>query len=282
MIVRPIAQRWTPRSLTNLRLWLNADDRSAFLDASNNEITNGAYVKNWKCSFFDYDFNDNSIPSKQPIWNSTGFGTKSKPYVQFDGATDILRCIDTNLLSALSADSQGSIICIFSNSNNSASSTDGMIIASVDEGTNLHHGVFVYSQGISQVFFGSFQNKQSNITSRIRQSSGVTNGSNDEVCFLATSNNTTYTLRTQTTISGVPTIYDLKTFQSGTDDGDWFDNVLNRDNVTLGGYKGTIEGYGYVRIAEIIITGTDLNGTTELDYLDKYILSKYGLLIQRN
>ena len=283
MIVRPIAQRWSPRLLPKLRLWLNADDRSAFLDGSSNPITNGASVEKWYCSQFGYDFNAQSTVSKRPIWNSTGMGTKSKPYVQFDGVTDILRCIDTNLLDALNLDTVGTVIMICTNSNLPSDNINAYIFYSGDSAGGSNNLGF-RSTPSSSVLFNSITNNQSGVNNQIRQSQGVTSptANNDEVYYICSSDGTQYFLRTLTNISGVDAIYTGKHIPIvGTDDGDWYGDIPNRDNITVGGYiVNSILNNSYCQVSEIIVTGEDIySDATTLSYLDRYIKSKYGNLV---
>lgn len=283
MIIRPIAQRWSPRLLPKLRLWLNADDRSAFLDGSSNPITNGASIEKWYCSQFGYDFNAQSTVSKRPVWNSTGMGTKSKPYVQFDGVTDLLKCIDVNLISETAADTLGTIIIIGANSIGSGVGSDTAAsiyyFNSADDTSNNNIGV--RSRRVSQIYYNGITNNQSGNQNQVRQSQGVTSGANDEVYYLSGSDGTQYLLRTITNIGGVDQLYNSKITELNNDDGDWFDMISGRDNFCIGGFSvNGVNGYSYCRIAEIIVTGEDIySDATTLSYLDRYIKSKYGNLV---
>lgn len=275
--VANLGEKWTPRRLTNLRLWLDASDASSFRDASNGEISDGENVSKWFCSQFGYEFNDQSTSSKQPVWNLSGFGDKSKPYVQFDGTTDILKCTDTNLLTALNGDSYGTIIVVGSNSNDSSTNTLSYFINSGDSAGGSNN-IGLRSRVISQSNYNGITNNQSGVNNQVRQTQGVTGGANDEVYYILGSDGSAYKLRTITNFLGADQNWSGKTTETGTDDGDWFADIANRDNVCVGGYivNGTTDP-DKCRIAEIIITGEDiLADATTLDYLDRYLKRKYG------
>lgn len=270
-MIKPILNRWTPRSLTNLRLWLNADDRSAFLDGSGNPITNGANVEHWYCSQFNYDFNAQSTVSKRPIWNSTGFGTKSKPYVEFDGTSDILRCINTSLLSSLSGDSVGTIIIVGANMNAAYSPSISHYVSSYTEASPTN-GLNLGSRAVSSTFRAGTTPWTAGSNRDIYSGQYPVNLSK-EVIYLMTSNGSAYDFRVL--YQDVSSI----TVNVGPNDGNWFADITPTSNVCISSAKTTSEFYYKLRVAEVIITGTNIvDGSNEQIYLEQYIRQKYGTL----
>lgn len=269
--VANLGEKWTPRRLTNLRLWLDASNMSALLDGSSNPITDGATVDHWYCSQFGYDFNAQSTVSKRPVWNSSGFGGKSKPYIQFDGASDILRCIDSNLLASLSGDSQGSIIVIGANSNTTIISISHYV-SSFTEALPIN-GLNLGSRGSSNTYKVGITPWTAGSNRDIYTTQYTVPTNNREVCYFVTSNGSVYDFRAK--YSDVSTIV----VNVGPNDGNWFADITGRDNVCVGGAKTDVETYYWLRVAEVIITGTNIvDGSNEQKYLEQYIHQKYGTL----
>jgi len=72
-----------PSDILGMKVWLAADDQTSFNAGSINDLDK---VTDWKRQVgSEVDFNQ-TTGVNQPVWNSDGFGTNNKPYVNFNGS----------------------------------------------------------------------------------------------------------------------------------------------------------------------------------------------------
>jgi len=87
------ASFFDPKSIAGLNLWLDATDLSTITKDGSD------YVSKWiDKSVNAYNF-DQDTASSQPQYIGSGFGTESKPYIDFDGVNDKFGNPDTIFIS---------------------------------------------------------------------------------------------------------------------------------------------------------------------------------------
>lgn len=268
----------TADQLTSLTAWwsLNersgnrADEHGGYTLTDNNTVTYGLgkvqepiepdeYVWSWVDKSSNAFVFSQDTAASQPQWKDSGFGTNSMPYISFDGTDDYLNYIVANVFSG---DNSGTLFVVATTPNITSSSRLSFL-SSADTASNVRY----ISLAESSIERGTII-QSNNAYNEIRSVTNQT-ANNNPMLFMFQSTGTEYKFRTNKIAQAT-----LITF--GDNDGDWFADTDNRDNLVIGAMiRNTISNYGLYNICEMAYYSSVLNGTN-IRKMEKYFSDKYG------
>jgi hypothetical protein len=254
---------WTPKKIESLRLWLRADI-GIFVDDTGTiaAVSDGDMVGLWKDqSGNGYDVSQGT-DDKKPLLKLTTNGINNKPVLLFDGSNDILIRTVANWLSS---DSSG---CAFIVINLTSPLQDYQYLLCTADQADVVCYVFFSPYVDSSHIHTEIGQRNNDTATFVDGNKTILAGSTYVIKF--GSNGIAYNQR----CNGEDLIVSAR---AGNDNGDWFADSANRDNLTVGGMKRTSEQY-FVKgkIAEILVYGVNLSGAN-LARVENYLRSRYGV-----
>jgi len=232
-------------------LWLRADDLAG---------ADGDAITTWTSREGNAYAFTQTTAEKKPLLKLTTNGIGGQPCVRFDGSNDILVCATT-----ISTSLVGTLIIVY---RLSASPSDNQtLLCTSDEDSIIR---------LLQIG-GYYSSTYKNI--KIYQDDPVTAAdtlAGDTVLvaataylFVLTGNGSAYTAR----VNGAA---QTLTAVTGTNSGEWFGTIDNRDNVTIGGVKYTSEvAFTKGDIAEVILYNAVLTAP-QIVQVEAYLANRYG------
>ena len=251
LLLKAKGKPFSPANIAGLRLWLKAD-ADVYSDAAGTipAVYDGDVVGCWKDqSGNGYDVSQ-ATTSKKPLLRIGADGINGRPTVSFDSSDDLLV---RNVADFLSTDQSGSIFFAI---NSMTIKAYRAVFASNDEATATYTFNLdpYFDSGHARFDFNY------NATHLIQ---GTTVWSNNTVyIFSIQSDSTEFFLR----LNGAD-----EAISAGTNNGNWFGDLANRDNFTVGGYKHTSELGIMAKISELLIYNsclTDIDLTNVENYLN--------------
>lgn len=238
-----------PTNISGLRLWLSADDL---------EGADGDMIAAWNDKTSNGNNFTQTTDEKKPLLKKDNYGINGHNSIRFDGTDDIM--VASNFSSA----TQGSIFIV--GKLNGALQNTQTILGTCDEETAASY-YWNY-----RPFFTDFSAQ----VCYVRTSSGP----NIQGGFMQTfnmpsiwhiaSNGSAYVMRHNGRVETL-------TVAGGTNNGDWFGDIPNRDNFTLGGAKWNAEAAFFKGdVAEVIIYDTSLSAA-DVARVERYLANKYAI-----
>jgi len=197
------------------------------------------------------------IASKQPKY-LTG-SINGLPVVSFDGVDDFLERVIASTV--FDNRTSGTIMAVFQYTAGS-----NFFFSSADEvtfNTNffaLRHGVFTVDNIFSQ-------QKNNDAQDLVRGSTDISTFTNIQAAWMSTGSSYRYRVNRNE---------ETKTVFLGSDNGDWFADTDNRENLILGALVTSTVTPGKADMAEFIIFGRELD-TQDLNDMENYFDAKYNL-----
>ena len=254
----------SPSQITGLNFWLKAD-AGIYQDSAGTTpaVADGDVVGLWQ------DFSGNGYhvsqdtAGKKPLLKLTVNGINGKPTILYDGVDDILVRTVANWRSS---DNAGSIFIVYK----SMGWTDYRpILASTDAASNNYYAnTFIpYRAAAEPWVYTSF--KEAGTTNAVR----ISDVSMLNVPYLGIvrSNGSAWTIR----INGADKAL---TMIAGSNNGWWFNDVTERDNLIVGGSINNVGEYPApkIKISEVLVYNRNITGT-ELTIIENYINRRYNI-----
>ena len=252
-----VAAPWTPASLTGIAGWLRADDLNAQADAS--------AVSSWVDRTAAADFAQ-ATGTKQPKFYKTTSARLigGQPTVSFDGG-DLLRFAGT-----IGTPTSGHVFIVCQINTLPAGGGVAVVLSSSDEVTTTRLSEVELSNPVTDTLLAFLQ--RNNDTGDLLRGDTVLTAGTDYVLEVSS----TGTLTSQRVNNVVQTI----TVATGVNNGDWFGDTSDRDNVVLGCRKNTAEAAFFVGdIAEVILVNNANLTAGERTNLNSYLNSRYGFTL---
>lgn len=248
--------KWTPARLSGLKVWMDASNASAITKDGSDFVS--SWVSNKTPGTYAFT---QGTGANQPKWYSSGFGTNSKPYIDFDGTNDSLYISGQGLLE----DNEGTLFFAATSSDVTRANNFG-IFCSTDAASNIKwfSGAILSSAGAG--YCAVSWNTGTGSSSAYGNT--TTQGSNNTpMLTMVKSNGSSYTINVNAVSQTV----------GGTNTGIWFSDITLRDNLIIGAaFKSISNIFFKGRIAEIIYSSSQLT-STEIDYCERYLNRKYGI-----
>lgn len=256
---------FTPADIANLRLWLKADADVYQDEAGTTPATaDGHAIGLWKDqSGNSYDVSQATADNK-PLLKLAANGINSKPAILFDGSNDILARTEANWLSG---DNVGSVFVVYQMV---VVGTYRYILASFDEATAALYGL---------AFYPAMTAGLPNVAEYQANNDTADRNYGNTAIIAGTTYLTAYQSDGADYIFRVNGVNQSLTANSGSNTGDWFADTPERDNLSVGAGKHTsVAGAANIKIAEIIVYGSQLTGT-DLSNIEGYLARKYGVTL---
>lgn len=241
---------FSPKNIVGLTLWLNADDLAG---------ADGDAVAAWA----DQSGNGNNFTqgagAKQPLLKKALNGINNHNVVRFDGADDLM------VAANFSSTTQGTIFAVVRL--NGTLKDQQVILGSADEATPATNffSIYAYVADYTVPYMGIYNTAGGNYLQASHQQTV-----NLPSIMMTKSTGAVYSQRS----NGRDEVLQVNT---GLNDGDWFGDVVDRDNITIGALKWNAE-VQWLRgdIAELIIYDTGL-GASDITTVENYLAAKYSI-----
>jgi len=219
-----------------------------------NPIADAEKVDRWISNESNAYVFDQPTYTKQPVYHASGFGTNSKPYIEFDGST-----ILQHLTALFTSDEQGTLFIVAKSTNITANQNT---LSSADSAVNTE-----YINHKLRLVTGSVYWSNNYYTTMSVY--GNTNVGGSEMIGVSSSNGSAVALRA----NGVAqTLSDW----AGSNGGQWWADIVGADNMAIGGTLKSVIVYSEIDIAEIRYFNTDLT-TAEKEAIELELNTKYGV-----
>lgn len=242
---------FSPSQVPGLALWLVADDIAG---------ADGDAVGTWTSRDAGAYAFAQADPTKRPLLKTAANGINGHNTVLFDGSNDLL-INATGFLTGASG-------TIFVVSRMTAALQDfEAVLSSFDEATAATYGIGFYPYRRATQPRMSVWQKNNDTSDDIRGNSAISAGV--VYCDVWTSSGTAYTMRKN---GAAQTL----TVTGGANNGDWFGDTPNRDNVVIGGARWNAEGHPFKgAIAEILVYTPNLSDA-DVSRVEAYLATRYG------
>lgn len=215
----------------------NVPDMAGVWVADDLALADGAAVSSWVDRVQSANLAQ-ATGTKQPLYRATS-ALASQPAVDFDGVNDLLR-----YAGELTHRDGGHIFVVC----RLDVSTGGITVATADETSGGHH---LY-QGFNSGGTGRIEVAAPDSATNWLQSADSAVTTATDYLIELNSNGTVWEVR----VNGV--VKSLSTILHGSNKGLWFDDIANRDNVTVGALKTNTEvGFLNGLIATVLIVNRD-------------------------
>jgi predicted nucleic-acid-binding Zn-ribbon protein len=244
----PVAS-FSPPDIPGLATWVLADDLAG---------NDGDAVASWLSKEGNAYAFAQADGNKQPLLKTGANGIGGHKALLFDGVDDLLVLPNAPL-----ASTKGTIIIVHKCTDYTA--TYQHLLSSCDEATT-NYTFRIMSKGDHQNLSLTYNN----FASTASMYGDVNVANNVPYIGLWQSNGDAYTMRLNGQAQAI-------TLTGGSNNGNWFGDVPNRDNMVIGGMKRTTESAFYKGlIAEILIYDVDLDAAQTAQVL-QYLSSKYQI-----
>lgn len=247
--------RWSPAALPGVSLWLRADDLNGQADAS--------AVSSWVDRIGSYDFAQ-ATGAKQPTFYKTTSARliNGQPTVHFDGVDDLLR-----YAGVIGSPTSGHIV-IVCQMTVPAPTGNGTLLSTADEASATRQVDCVVATPVATALIRQIQ-RNNDTADGLTGDTALT--SDTDYLLEWSSNGTTTAMRVNTTAQTI-------TVSFGANNGDWWGDTADRDNVVLGARKNSSESLFFTGdIAEIIAVNGQAISASDRTSLSAYTTDRYGL-----
>lgn len=256
---------WLPSNRSGLELWLRADGPNVLWQESaetNPADADADSVGRWKDESGNSIHLDQATAADQPTYQTDEL-INGSPTVKFDGSSDYLKNATGNIWSD---DSAGTVAIIFKTNSAYAVSSSFTIMGSCDEATTNYRW-YIRAPYSDTIDYAAILQKENDTTDAVR--GGTSLGTSTVYALIVDSSGTAFTIWLN---GGSESL----TVQGGANNGDWFADVTNRDNLTVGALERTaVAEFWGTNILEIIVYNSQLTGSDRTN-LENYLTSRSG------